>query len=303
MRIMEKVIGLEVHVDTFEGMRRGAPRLLDLFGERGVRVSFFVPMGKDHTGWTLKRIATRPGFVSKARRAGVLETYGLKTLMRGLLLPGAEIALRHQALLRRITAEGHELGIHGLDHVSWHDHIKRMDRDRTEKTLGKTTEVYEKLLGERPLSFAAPGWMINPYALAFFEEHGFVYTSDTRGRTPFYPRMGGRTFRTPQIPSTLPTLDEMVGLEGKEQTTLARFFVGSLNDGLNIMSVHTELEGNRWTGFLSFFIEQSLELGYRYERLIDIARSLRTSDLPVCECVYGKVRGRAGEATLQGLPV
>jgi peptidoglycan/xylan/chitin deacetylase (PgdA/CDA1 family) len=300
---MEKVIGLEVHVDTFEGMRRGAPRLLDLFGERGVRVSFFVPMGKDHTGWTLKRIATRPGFVSKARRAGVLETYGLKTLMRGLLLPGAEIALRHQALLRRITAEGHELGIHGLDHVSWHDHIKRMDRDRTEKTLGKTTEVYEKLLGERPLSFAAPGWMINPYALAFFEEHGFVYTSDTRGRTPFYPRMGGRTFRTPQIPSTLPTLDEMVGLEGKEQTTLARFFVGSLNDGLNIMSVHTELEGNRWTGFLSFFIEQSLELGYRYERLIDIARSLRTSDLPVCECVYGKVRGRAGEATLQGLPV
>ena len=297
---MEKVIGLEVHVDTFEGMRRGAPRLLDLFGERGVRVSFFVPMGKDHTGWTLKRIATRPGFVSKARRAGVLETYGLKTLMRGLLLPGAEIALRHQALLRRITAEGHELGIHGLDHVSWHDHIKRMDRDRTEKTLGKTTEVYEKLLGERPLSFAAPGWMINPYALAFFEEHGFVYTSDTRGRTPFYPRMGGRTFRTPQIPSTLPTLDEMVGLEGKEQTTLARFFVGSLNDGLNIMSVHTELEGNRWTGFLSFFIEQSLELGYRYERLIDIARSLRTSDLPVCECVYGKVRGRAGETTLQG---
>ena len=300
MRIIEKVIGLEVHVDTFEGMRKGVPRLLDLFAERGVRASFFVPMGKDHTGWTLKRIATRPGFISKARRAGVLQTYGLKTLMRGLLLPGAEIALRHQALLRRITAEGHELGIHGLDHVSWHDHIKHMDRDRTEKTLGKAMEVYEKLLGERPLSFAAPGWMINPHALAFFEEHGFVYTSDTRGRTPFFPRMGGRTFSTPQIPSTLPTLDEMVGLEGNEQTTLTRFFVGSLNNGLDIMSVHTELEGNRWTGFLASFIEQSLALGYRYERLIDIARSLLTGDLPVCECVYGKVRGRAGEATLQG---
>ena len=102
---MEKVIGLEVHVDTFEGMRRGVPRLLDLFEKYHVRASFFVPMGKDHTGWTIKRVFTRPGFLSKAARVGVLETYGVKTLMRGLLLPGAEIALRHQDLLRRITAE------------------------------------------------------------------------------------------------------------------------------------------------------------------------------------------------------
>jgi len=298
---MEKVIGLEVHVDTFEGMGRGVPRLLDLFEKYRVRASFFVPMGKDHTGWTVKRVFTRPGFVSKAQRVGVLETYGLKTLMRGILLPGAEIALRHQGLLRRITAEGHELGIHGLDHVHWHDHIKRMDRQRTEKTLDKAMRVYEALLGNRAVSFAAPGWMINAHALAFFEERGFVYTSDTRGRTPFYPMMGGRTFKTPEIPSTLPTLDEMVGLEGNEQTGLARFFARSLTDGLNIMSVHAELEGNRWTGFLASFLDQSLERGCRYERLIDIAASLRTGgDLPVCECLYGKVRGRAGEVTLQG---
>ncbi|MGD0230016.1 MAG: polysaccharide deacetylase family protein [Syntrophorhabdales bacterium] len=300
-RRLGKVIGLEVHVDTFEGMRHGVPRLLDLFEKYRVAVSFFVPMGKDHTGWTIKRVITRPGFLSKAQRAGPLKTYGLKTLMRGLLLPGAEIAKRHHGLLREITDRGHELGIHGLDHVYWHDHIKHMDRDRTEKILQKAVSVYEALLGKKPLSFAAPGWMINAHALAFFEEHGFAYTSDTRGLTPFYPRMGGRTFKVIQLPSTLPTLDEMVGLEGDDPLGLARFFARSLTDGLNIISVHTELEGNRWTGFLASFIEQSLERAYQYERLIDIAASIRAEgNLPVCDCLYGTIRGRAGEVTLQG---
>ena len=298
---MDRVVGLKVDVDTFEGMKYGVPRLLDLFERYGVRASFFVPMGKDRTGRTIKRVLTRPGFLSKAQRVGVLKTYGLKTLMRGLILPGAEIARAHKDLLREITARGHELGIHGLDHVYWHDHIKHMGRDRTRKILGEAVEVYESLLGCTPVSFAAPGWMINDHALAFFEERGFVYSSDTRGRAPFLPRMGERTFKVIQLPSTLPTLEEMVGLEGKEQAALAGFFVRSLTPGINIISVHTELEGNRWGDFLASFIEQSLERTYRYERLIDIAASIKAEGcLSTCECLYGPIRGRAGEVTVQG---
>jgi undecaprenyl phosphate-alpha-L-ara4FN deformylase len=296
----DKVIGLNVHVDTFEGMRRGVPRLLDLFRARGIRSTFFVPMGKDHTGWTIKRVFTRRGFVSKTRRAGVIETFGFKTLMRGLLLPGAEIALGNAAILRQIREQGHEVGIHGLDHVYWHDHIKRMDRTRTEATLVKAADTFESILGSRPLAFAAPGWMINAHALAFFQEQGFAYSSDTRGTTPFYPRMDGTTFRVMQLPLTLPTLDEMIGLEGNDVETLARYFTGLLTPGLNLMAVHTELEGKRWTPFLASFIESAVTQGYRFERLIDIASGFSTGDLPVCECEYGSIRGRAGEVTLQG---
>lgn len=294
------IIGFKVDVDTFEGMKHGVPRLLDLFQQYGILASFFVPMGKDHTGWTVKRVFTRRGFLSKAQRVGVLETYGVKTLMRGLLLPGPEIAKRHGRLLEEIGQRGHELGIHGLDHVYWHDHIKGMDRARTDKILRKAVEVYLDMVGQKPLSFGAPGWMINAHALAFFEENGFVYTSDTRGEAPFYPRMAGRTFKVLQLPSTLPTLDEMVGLEGTDQEKLARFFAASLTPGLNIISIHTELEGNRWTRFLAAFIEESLQKGYRCERLIDIAGAVKEKGgLPVCECTYGTVRGRAGEVTLQ----
>jgi len=299
----DNVIGLNVHVDTFEGMRTGVPRLLDLFRDYGLRSTFFVPMGKDHTGWTVKRVFTRPGFIGKTRRAGVIETFGLKTLMRGLLLPGPEIALKNSELLKGIRARGHEVGIHGLDHVYWHDHIKKMDKARTNETLDAAVTMFEEIMGEKPRSFAAPGWMINSHALAFFGEFGLAYSADTRGTYPFFPRIGEETFTTPQVPLTLPTLDEMVGLAGNDSETLSRYFIASLKSGLNVMAVHTEMEGKRWLPFLESFIKNALEFGFRFERLIDIVARLDRAALHVCDCVYGRVPGRAGEVTLQGPPV
>ena len=299
----DNVIGLNVHVDTFEGMRSGVPRLLDLFHDYGLQTTFFVPMGKDHTGWTVKRVFTRRGFIGKTRRAGVIETFGVKTLMRGLLLPGPEIAVKNSALLKDIRARGHEVGIHGLDHVYWHDHIKKMNESRTRETLDAAMATFEKIMGEKPRSFAAPGWMINSHALAFFGEYGLAYSADTRGVSPFFPRMGGRTFTTLQVPLTLPTLDEMVGIAGNDSETLSRYFAASLRDGLNVMAVHTEMEGKRWLPFLESFIKHALEFGFRFERLIDIVARLDRPSLKVCDCVYGMVQGRAGEVTLQGPPV
>ena len=299
----DNVIGLNVHVDTYEGMRRGVPRLLDLFHRYAVRTTFFVPMGKDHTGRTVKRVFLRRGFVSKSRRTGVFETFGVKTLMRGLFLPGPEIAKGNDVLLKGLREGGHEVGIHGLDHVYWHDHIKGLDRARTYGILRKAVGTFEGIMGEKPRSFAAPGWMINAHAFAFFEEYGLAYSADTRGTAPFFPRMGGRTFNVKQVPLTLPTLDEMVGIEGDDPETLSRYFLACLRPGLNVMAVHTELEGKRWVPFLASFMAHALERGFRFERLIDIATGLNAEALEVCDCVYGAIRGRAGEVTLQGEPI
>ena len=181
---VEKTIGIAVHVDTFEGMKRGVPVLLALFQKYGIKASFFVPMGKDHTGWTVKRVFTRRDFLKKAGTGRVwADAVSKKTLMYGLLLPGPQIAKKNKELLRQITGEGHELGIHGSDHVYWHDHIKSFDRKRTEEEVEKLLTVYRELTGAEPRSFAAPGWMINPHVLRCFEEKGLTYSSDTRNGT------------------------------------------------------------------------------------------------------------------------
>ena len=301
--VWDKVIGIKVDVDTDRGMREGVPVLLRLFRKYGIKASFFVPMGKDHTGRTAKRVFTRKGFLKKAGRVGVVDTYGIRTLMYGLLLPGPEIARRNAPLLREVVDEGHEAGIHGLDHVYWHDRIKHLTRERTEQELEQAFATYREVLGRPPLSFAAPGWMINPHALHYLEERGLAYSSDTRGSYPFLPLMGDEGFKILQIPSTLPTLDEMVGIKGTTPDILAEHFFSLLGKGLNILTVHTELEGNRWTGFLDAFIGKASEAGFTFARLIDIAgQSNGAGETPSCRIVYGHVEGRAGEVCLQQNP-
>lgn len=302
---MEKIIGIAVHVDTYEGAKKGVPTLLALFQRYGIRASFFVPMGKDHTGWAIKRIFTRKGFLKKSGTGRVwAAATSLKTLMYGLLLPGPEIARKNMEILRRIVGEGHELGIHGYDHVYWHDHIKHFDRVRTEKEIDKLLQTYRELMGGEALSFAAPGWMVNPHVFRNFQEKGLLYSSDTRkGRGPFYPEMAGERFHILQIPTTLPTLDEVVGAAGKsDKSGLVDYYLKALiGDGFNILTVHAEIEGRGWSDFFEGFLKKTIENGYAYRRLVDIAEDCKEdSAIPTCSVEYGFVEGRAGEVCLQG---
>jgi len=297
---MDRTIGIKVDVDTFRGMREGVPVLLDIFRDQGIKASFFVPMGRDNTGRTVKRVFTRKGFLKKTGRVGILSTYGIKTLMYGILLPGPRIARENVELIRTIIKEGHELGIHGYDHVRWHDSIKHFDEQETGREIEKLLSVYREIVGLNARSFAAPGWMINPFALKIFDEKGLVYSSDTRGTGPFYPEMSGTKFPILQIPTTLPTLDEVIGIVSTDAGKLVHYYLGLLTHGLNILTVHTELEGKRWSGFFRSFVNEAKKLGFTFARLIDIAENVREEPgIPTCRIEYGSVPGRAGEVSIQ----
>lgn len=301
---LKKTIGIKVDVDTHKGMQKGVPVLMELFRAFNIKASFFIPMGPDNTGRTVKRIWTRRGFLKKAGRVGVLQTYGMKTLLYGILLKGPEIAKEGSHIIKKLFTEGHEVGIHGYDHVYWHDHIKYLDKEKTKEILNASLMVYREITGKNPISFAAPGWMINEHALDFFQKNGFTYSSDTRGEIPFYPVMGKNRFSVIQIPSTLPTLDEVIGIEGNDPDTLAGYFLGLLKDDLNILAVHAELEGNRWGAFLELFLKNAIEKGFKFKRLIDIACILKDEGrLPFCEIFYSTVRGRAGEVSCHKPPI
>ncbi len=299
MSSLSRTIGIKVDVDTFAGMRGGVPALLDIFANHKVKASFFVPMGRDNTGRTVKRVF-RKGFLKKTSRVGVVSTYGVKTLMYGLVLPGPQIARKNVELIRKIVKEGHELGIHGYDHVRWHDSIKRFDEQTTRREIEKLLSVYREVTGVNTRSFAAPGWMINPYVFKIFKEKGLVYSSDTRGRCPFYPEMSGKKFPILQIPTTLPTLDEVIGIVSAEEKALVDYYINLLTDSLNIITVHTELEGKRWGGFLNSFIGEAVKRGFSFSRLIDIAEDARKkANTPTCLVEYGSIAGRAGEVCIQ----
>ena len=72
---------------------------------------------------------------------------------------------------------------------------------------------YREVFDAAPAVHGAAGWQMNETALALEQELGFLYASDTRGTAPFVPLLAGRRSRCPQLPTTLPTLDELIGVD------------------------------------------------------------------------------------------
>jgi undecaprenyl phosphate-alpha-L-ara4FN deformylase len=294
---MSARIAIKVDVDTYIGLRQGVPALLRIFERLQVPASFFVSCGPDHSGRAIRRLL-RPGFLRKMRRTNALSTYGWRTVLYGTLLPGPRIAQSFPDLLRAAEAAGHEVGVHGYDHVLWQDRLTRMSLAHVRAELRRGLEVYQEILGHPARSFAAPGWQCSARSLACEDEAALLYHSDTRGSVPYLPRIGERVFRTPEIPSTWPTLDEVYGLESTEPAVLVRQYLARLRQGLNVHTIHAEVEG---LALKSVFVDlvEALEGQVDFVRMDDEARKLRTTELPVHDVVARPVPGRHGTVATQ----
>lgn len=201
-------------MDTYRGTREGVPRLLDLFAREGVKATFFFSLGPDTSGKAIKRVF-RKGFVKKILAASPAASYGLRTMLYGTLLPAPDIGARPEtvARMREAVAAGHAAGIHAWDHIDWHDHLPEMTREQVEGVVAKEHARFAEIFGRPATLQAAPGWTATPLSVEVQEAHGVVATSDTRGGGPFFPlRADGRPSRVLEIPSTLPTLDELLAL-------------------------------------------------------------------------------------------
>ena len=180
------LVALKIDVDTYRGTREGAQRLAALLERLKVRATFLFSLGPDHTGRAIRRVFRR-GFMGKVKRTSVLEHYGLKTLLYGVLLPGPRIGARCRAEMRAIAAAGFEVGVHTWDHTRWQDYVARADEPWTRRELTLAHEEFAAVFGHAPLVHGAAGWQMNPYVPALERELGFRYASDTRGTGPFLP--------------------------------------------------------------------------------------------------------------------
>ncbi len=290
----ETVLVLKVDIDTKVGFTEGVPRLLETFSRLGIRASFFVAMGPDHSGRALKRLF-RPGFLAKQLHSGAASAYGPLTMLYGLVLPGPIIAEQAPGLIERCLELGHEVGLHGWDHVFWHDHLRSLEPARVRLELGRAWRLYRRLTGLAPAAFAAPGWQITGPALEALLEMGVSHLSCTRGRHPFRPRVGGRTLPLLELPTTLPTFDEALCLPGIDPGNLAAYLADCLRPGrINVFTMHGEVEGRALLGVFGDFCRILLGRGVRFLRLVDAARRvLAAGPVPGRELDWIQVPGRA----------
>jgi undecaprenyl phosphate-alpha-L-ara4FN deformylase len=238
-------IALKIDVDTHQGLEVGVPRLARMLAAEGVAASFFIAMGPDNSGRAVVRVLRNRGFLKKMRRTRAVRMYGLRTVLSGTLLPARPIALALPDVVRGLKRAGFEVGVHGWDHVRWQDGIDKLGEAGIRAELGEAFEAYRAIFRQRARSFAAPGWRTNAIALQVLDSMKLSYRSDTRGRTPFRCRVGGQVLGTPEIPTTLPTLDEVMGrADLPNAAAVLEFYLTQFNAGrLNVHTVHAETEG------------------------------------------------------------
>ncbi|GAB3440654.1 polysaccharide deacetylase family protein [Massilia solisilvae] len=305
---MGPLLVLKIDVDTYRGTKEGVPNLARILKAHGAQATFLFSLGPDHTGWALRR-ALRPGFFKKVSRTSVVEHYGFKTLMYGTLLPGPDIGVRAADEMRAAHAAGFECGIHTWDHVLWQDNVRGRDDAWTVRMMRKAAQRHAQVFGQPPHTHGAAGWQMNRHAFAEHEAMGYAYASDGRAllnddgsladpAAGPYRFPGGRCI---QMPTTLPTLDELLGREiggttistGNIGAHLLRLTEGAQRD--HVYTLHAELEGQKLAPIFEQLLTGWKAQGYQLASMAQYHDKIKDAALPEHPVTWGEVPGRSGE--------
>lgn len=295
-------LALKIDVDTDRGTREGVPNLAADCREFGVPACFLFSLGPDQTGRAITRIF-RPGFFKKVSRTSVVELYGVRTLLNGTLLPAPHIGRRNRPIFKAVQAAGFEVGIHCYNHYRWQDHLATMSLEETEREFGAAQAEFLAVFGVKAATAGAAGWQSNAHSREVYDRAGLLYSSDTRGAAPFFPRIGGRVFRTLEIPTTLPTLDELMGRPEYPDGAIAAHMTALLRaERPNVFTLHAEIEGMGRRSLFRQLLAAWQAAGVEFVRLDELARELlaRRDTIPVCEQRMAEIDGRSGVVAVQG---
>ncbi len=293
-----KKVGLRIDVDTFRGTRDGVPRLIDLLDWHEVKASFFFSVGPDNMGRHLWRLL-RPAFLMKMLRSKAASLYGWDILLAGTAWPGRAIGTAHAEVIAASAKAGHEIGLHAWDHFAWQTWAGVWNKERMVREIGKGLDVLSTIVGHRIDCSAVAGWRADQTAIEAKQGFGFRYNSDCRGTAPFRPRLADGSLGTPQIPTTLPTWDEVVG-----RKTTAADFNGFILDkltkaeGTPVYVIHAEVEGIAMANQLDELLATAKDAGIVFCPLGDLLPA-DISILPEGQVARGTIAGRDGWLGIQ----
>ena len=284
-------------VDTFRGTQEGVPNLLKVLAKHRVQGTFFFSVGPDNMGRHIWRLF-RPEFFRKMWRTKASKLYGWDILLKGTLWSGPLVGKKLGHMLKNAADDGHEIGLHAWDHYRWQTHIERMPGKVIHQDLLRGVEVIRESTGSVPTCSAAPSWRITERALLEKARLPFRYNSDCRGASCFYPVVNGKDLPQPQIPTTLPTYDELVGRDGLTHEQYNQHLISLIKpECLNVLAIHAEVEGLFCLDLFREFLDQ---LCIRGGHMVPLGQLLPPEDrIPASAIARQRVQGREGWVSVQ----
>ena len=172
-----------------------------------------------------------------------------------------------------------------------------------ERSMRRACERFEALFGERPRTHAAPGWRMSRHAFRLTQRLGFLYCSDTQGRTPYIPMCEGELVACPQLPTTLPTIEALLARggfawEGVHHEVLRRS--ADAPPAGHVFSLEADLGAARLAPVLERLIDGWRILGYEICGLRALAESLDPKGLEHHAVEERPLAESAGSVAIQG---
>lgn len=284
-----KRIALKIDVDTCRGTLVGVPALLDLLQRHQASGSFFFSLGPDYSG-------------REARSLSPSRHYDLATRLYGLLVPAPDIGSRCADRMRQARDAGFEVALHAWNRVGWESRSLTADSAWIEAEMAQARRRFEEIFGAPPQAHGAAGWRMNRHALRLTQRFGFSYASDCRGRFAFIPVIDGEIVRCPQLPTTLPALDELLGrgTASADQAVERILDASESVPGDHVFTLRAELEGMRFAGAFERLIAGWKSRGYALVAMRDLLASRNIATLPRHTIVFATLSGRSGPRMMQG---
>lgn len=260
-------LALKIDVQTLRGTRDGVPRIIDILQRHAAGATFYFTLGPD----------------------------------RSRLLPGMPIGRRARDLMRHAHAAGFETGLRAFDGARWQQRIVDAGPAWVEAEMQRGVDAYAAVFGEPPRTHAAAGWRMSAHALRLTQRLGFDYASDGRGHSPHLPVWNAELVRCPQFPTTLPTLDELIGRDGIVAANVAAHLLQHTSQGTadQVFTLSAEREGGKLATVFEQLVAGWKAQGYRLVRLRDLYEATEPLALPRCETGWGNVPGRRHKLLVQ----
>jgi peptidoglycan/xylan/chitin deacetylase (PgdA/CDA1 family) len=103
------------------------------------------------------------------------------------------------------------------------------------------------------------------------------------------------------MPTTLPTLDEVLGVDGVDESNVAAHVLRHTADNPHdqVFTLHAELEGQKLAPVFEQLLAGWRAQGHTFATMGDYHAALDRASLPTYPVTWGEIPGRAGELIVQ----
>lgn len=297
------LLAIRIEVDSLAATRDNLPPLVEALQACGAGASFFINMGPDRAGKAVSKLFDIGSSKAQIKlNRSLARAHGWARLY-GSLLPSPEIGKQAGDALRALQEAGFELGLLSWDRVQWAQQIAQADEAWVERHLHCASQAFEKLFGQPAKGLALPGWQANRAAFRLAQRMGFDYMSASRGSLPHRAVLDGEPVSLTQLPTTLPTLAELISRPGEEGSAVDALLARSERLPLTgqVFSLHLQRDAGKRLPLLRQLFAGWQAQGYELASLQRLHSVLKRDALPWHRVQAAPLAPFCGQRMQQGL--